>query len=515
MSRHAIYSSLDSKMSSENPNSATQQSGFYRSPAANSAEYIIVTTSKLADSFEPLIKWKRQLGYSAEVTTLEAIYSQFSGIDSQERIRNFLIQAHANGTRWVLLGGDEDVVPVRYAFHHDRSTNVSLDLQQICDLYYADLTGNWDVDGDGLYGEPTDDAPDITPELMVGRVPVHASAGVAAYAAKSISYEKYPGNGDSQFALRCITAASDQMRDYYAVGQDAMLANALPPYLDVDTLTLAEAPSGCDDAPESPMAADFVSALSDGYNLAYLFAHGMANGFVSKSSGYNHWPKSFVLTGESTPASHATLCSASNIRRTGVVYSVGCNNGAFDMDKPPDENVDPCVAERLLTLPGAGAAAFVGYSRWGWVATSYKFALAFDECIFSLDNRLAPANNYSKASNYTIRDLVYGLNVYGDPSLRIWTDIPRQMQTSFPKELELGANDFSLDVTSGGEPLDSALVTIVGKQGILFNGMTNSEGSVDVVFMLNIDTTLTATVSKAGYIPMEEPHLSHSPARYR
>lgn len=42
------------------------------------------------------------------------------------------------------------------------------------DYFYADLTGNWDSDGDGYYGEHADDAGvDFYPEVFVGRIPVY------------------------------------------------------------------------------------------------------------------------------------------------------------------------------------------------------------------------------------------------------------------------------------------------------------------------------------------------------
>ena len=46
------------------------------------------------------------------------------------------------------------------------------------DYFYADLTGNWDYDGDEYYGEWTDDYPvsggvDFAQEVYVGRIPVY------------------------------------------------------------------------------------------------------------------------------------------------------------------------------------------------------------------------------------------------------------------------------------------------------------------------------------------------------
>jgi hypothetical protein len=65
------------------------------------------------------------------------------------------------------------------------------------DYYFADLTGNWDLDGDGNYGEEGADAGvggvDFTPEVYVGRIPVYPDAGwpatLESIVQKTIRYE--------------------------------------------------------------------------------------------------------------------------------------------------------------------------------------------------------------------------------------------------------------------------------------------------------------------------------------
>jgi hypothetical protein len=51
------------------------------------------------------------------------------------------------------------------------------------DAYYADLSGNWDLDGDGRFGEWDGDrgpgGVDFYPELLVGRIPVYGDAAMA------------------------------------------------------------------------------------------------------------------------------------------------------------------------------------------------------------------------------------------------------------------------------------------------------------------------------------------------
>jgi len=466
-------------------------------------DYVIITSGDLAESFYPLLRWKNQLGYTASVVTTDEIYGQYQGIDESEQIRNYLRVAYAGGTRWVLFGGDETIVPIRYAYHLNESEPVPLDKQQICDLYYADLTGEWDVDGDGLYGEPSDDSPDKTPELMIGRALIDTPAEAEMFVQKTIGYEKNPALGDGEFARRILVSSADQMRDYAAIGQDSLITEGLPSHLNVDRWSLAESPSGSDEAPQSPTGADFVSKLSEGYNMTYILAHGAADAFVTLARAYNQWPKSFVFSRDEAPPGHATISDLTNYGRFGIAYSIGCNNGAFDMDSPPFTIESPCMAEKFLIDSLSGAAAFIGYSRWGWVGCSYQLVIDFNDFVYNTDNRLAPANNYSKATNHFLTDLVYGLNVYGDPSLHVWTDTPKPILTDAPSQMSFGENSFVLSASAAGESLDSALVTIVGNSGILFTGFTNGDGQLEVCFVLESDSCVFLTVSKRGYLPKE------------
>jgi len=194
----------------------------------------------------------------------------------------------------------------------------------------------------------------------------------------------------------------------------------------------------------------------------------------------------------------------SNHNRFGIVYSVGCNNGAFDMDSPPFENSHPCVAEKFLTDSLAGAAAFIGYSRWGWVASSWRLTADFNHYLFSFDNRLAPSNNFSKANNYSRTDLVYGLNVYGDPSLRVWIDTPHELSVALSGPVDFGENSVVLTATSGGNPIESALVTLVSGNNPLVVSETGPDGKVSLDFYLYPDSSLILTVSKPGYLPDEQ-----------
>ncbi|MCH8811559.1 MAG: DUF3500 domain-containing protein, partial [Gemmatimonadetes bacterium] len=84
---------------------------------------------------------------------------QMAVVDA-EKLRNYLMQSHADGTEYLLLAGDETLLPIRYAYHRSVSEMPPMELLQVCDLYFADLTGQWDLDNDGIWGESMHDRPD-------------------------------------------------------------------------------------------------------------------------------------------------------------------------------------------------------------------------------------------------------------------------------------------------------------------------------------------------------------------
>jgi hypothetical protein len=118
-----------------------------------------------------------------------------------EKIRQWLIENYVNmGIKYVLLIGDPDPdypfdpqdtvgsIPMKMCMAHWDIHQPIYSLifmllfedEYPTDYFYADLTGNWDFDGDGIYGEQLDDfvygagkGVNLTPEVFVGRIPVY------------------------------------------------------------------------------------------------------------------------------------------------------------------------------------------------------------------------------------------------------------------------------------------------------------------------------------------------------
>ncbi len=150
-------------------------------------EYIIITNDALQSTFQPLATHKANYVKGATVYTVSWIYSNYSGRDNPEKIRNFIKDKYTNnGTKYVLLGGDIAVVPYRGFYV---SAGGYTDYDMAADMYYAHLDGTFNDDGDSYWAEPNDGV-DWYAEVAVGRAPCETTTEASNFVNKVISYEK-------------------------------------------------------------------------------------------------------------------------------------------------------------------------------------------------------------------------------------------------------------------------------------------------------------------------------------
>ena len=469
-----------------------------------STEYIVITSQTIKNAFAPLVEWKTRKGVKAEIVTVEDICNSYSGRDNAEKIRNFLIESHQSGLKWVLLGGNGDVVPIRYAYQGNTSTPPSITNQQICDLYYSDLTGNWDKDTDGIWGEPLEDSPDIYPEIFVGRIPCQDSQGASQFVEKLLNYEQNPGEGDYGYLSQALWMCSDQMRDWNeGEGQHELVSQYLPVNFYQNLDSLVEAPSGAAPNPISPVGENCTALMNQGWGITGIFAHGRTDGFVASSNLINQWPKSYVFTWLAEGDGHGHFSSLSNKGKYGIVYSISCSQAAIDYEDDPTLGGGPSVAEAFILSPQKGAVAFLGYSRWGWVSSSYKLAQEFMQEAFNPENEyhIGIAEALSKLYYPYYWDLNYGHNLFGDPEMLIWTESPRTLNVTYPQVIESGTQEIGFQVSLNESPVSQAKICITQGNEILFLGETDQQGELNAQLNLNCDTALAITVTKHNFIP--------------
>lgn len=401
------------------------------------SDFVIVTSPSLAESFRALVDLKRRTGFGAAIAVTDSIYARYGGIDQAEALRHYLKDFYQSGGRYVILGGDEDNVPVRYAYYYNTSTVPDLAHTMICDLYFADFDGDWDYDGDGVWGEPNDDRPDLGPEIALGRLPFSMPEQVVHYITKLENYLFQTGQNDLSYLDRAIFLTSDQMRDYLEHGQQYPVAAEFPACFPTDCEQLAEAPRGDDPSPLGPTAEQTTAAIAEGYGIINILAHGRSDGFILNSSQYNESPRTYMLA-DSGDAVSADLDDLTRNGKSSFYYSIACNQGAFDAEKM-SATTAPSVVEKLLSLDSAGAVGIVAFSRWGWVASSYKLMAAFYQHLFDdAAGYPAEAMHRSHLDYPYYRDQIYGQNFYGDPSIPIYTSLPTRINLEAPSSYQSG-----------------------------------------------------------------------------
>jgi len=129
------------------------------------AGYCVITTNAIAQdcsAIEAFLQHKTTIGFNTHLVT-EDHYGSYSG-DRAAQVRRWLIDNYIPlNLKYVLLIGDPHPLtgdmPMRLTRPRCADTgsikyaDPDYERDVPSDFYYADLTGNWDKDGDGSYGE--------------------------------------------------------------------------------------------------------------------------------------------------------------------------------------------------------------------------------------------------------------------------------------------------------------------------------------------------------------------------
>jgi hypothetical protein len=468
------------------------------------AEYIIVTSGELAPAFYPYAFWKNQKGLATEIVLIEDILSSYSGEDPAAQLRSYLQEAYQQGAQWLLLGGDEEVLPIRYAFPGNVSYMPAYHDLQIADIYFSDLTGDWDVDGDGVYGEYNHDDPDMFPELYVGRIVTADYQKVVNWVEKAIMYEQNPGNGDYSYLTRGLFIIADQMRDY---NQHTVLASLMPDHFFVDASRCAEEPSGGSQTPTQPTGEQVIEIMNEGWGFISNLNHGSFSNYSLKTPGYNNPPRSYMIGGYYVPEeASASLMMLEETTKYGIHYSISCYNAMFDFDQeiwvPGPFVTRETLMETYLFMANKGGVAYLGNTRWGWVTSSYLIEQKFIQYVFSDTARqLAVAEALSKLYYPTKRDLCYGHNLFGDPEMRIWAYEPIPLSVVVPGEITTGSDDLVIRVSTPDGSAAGVKVCLWKPGELYIRGLTDSEGRFETAVALAEPGELYVTASGQDMLP--------------
>jgi Peptidase family C25/FlgD Ig-like domain/Propeptide_C25 len=401
-------------------------------------EILIITAELFSSAFSEYITYKETCGFRSLLITTEQIIDEYEGSDEQEKIRNAIIDAYQeHDIQYVILAGDSspehperDIIPHR-GFYGSIGGYVDYDIPS--DLYYSCLDGDWNADGDEMWGEYEE--ADYFEEVAIGRICGSTITEISNHLHKLYMYEHEPVTGSIEHCL----FIGQEMDDILYGGE----------YLE-------EIATGCDNW------GFYTAGISDNIAITRLYemyfpweAEDLFNNLNSGTNLVNNMGHGATETCFNL---HVDEINTTNLNNNGVdqgyynCYSQACYAGAFDDRKTnPNLYVEECFAEKLTNLE-TGAVSFIANSRYSWYrpgntnGVSQYYARQFYDAIFGEGiNRIGLANADAREANAafleesrTHRWTYCSLNLLGDPSMILWTAIPQAIAIDLPNHLWVG-----------------------------------------------------------------------------
>jgi len=468
------------------PLQATQVPSLLGSPV----QYVIVTNDAMAPQMQRLADWKTQCGMPAVVRTVSFIEANYpSGTDDADRIRQFIRDAYQRwGTQYVLLGGDTDVIPTRLAytlFYYGGSTIAT-------DTYYQCLDGNWNGNGNNLYGEgfwdstSAGDNADLLPDVWVGRAPINSVTEAQQFVDRTLQYEKTPV-GDYEntilFFAQVLFPQDWQPGQLTNLDGAQLVEDVLPSINPNPALHYARLYQNYTDPRWAPGAlpelkAIVVDSLDIGYNVAVHVGHGYRN---------------VMSCGDADLTNNDALGLTNGLRYCNL-YAIDCTSNAIDF---------PCLGEAFLHASNGGAVTNIGSTRVDFPNTGRSFQqqyfqLLYQDSVSTIGQAFVEqkAPFISLAANDDVyRWTIMTLLLLGDPSLRIWTGRPRTLTVTAPPSMAVSDSQVTVNVAIAGQPLYGATVTAY-RSGVDFStGSTDGAGNVTLPFRPDSIGSFTLTVT--------------------
>ncbi|MCD4829829.1 MAG: T9SS type A sorting domain-containing protein [Candidatus Cloacimonetes bacterium] len=443
---------------------------------------VIITGAGQVSYFDDFVEFKTRQGFNPLVMTVEDIDSNYTGVDTQDRIRAFIIDCYdEHDTDYVILGGDVQIVPFR-GFYLQAGSTVDNNLP--ADMYFSclDRVGmgdgpDWNTNGNNHWGEPGE--ADYFPELAIGRISANTSAQFDAALNKQIMYQLNPVVGDLDEALMVGEELNDNPLTWGGDYKDQIIdGGSYNGYTttgisnDFDTDTMYERNGNWS-------RSQLTNRMNAGLNLLNHLGH--------SSTDYN-------MKFSNQHVTDNNLTSNGVNHNFFIIYSQGCYPAAFDYNDS--------IAEKFTTIDN-GCGVFVGNSRYGWYqpggtnsSSQYMDRQFYDALFGEGITRVGDANDDSKVDgagqcngDAWFRWTYYELNVLGDPSLDVWTSTPQTLTTDYSQQIPLtttilpvaaGAPNALICVSKDGEQLVSAWANANGNTVLNFPEPFTDLGILDI-----------------------------------
>ncbi len=327
---------------------------------------VIISPDQFIPLFEPFLQHKSDTGLPNGLYSVESILSSSPGFDDAAKIKHFIrSKVEMNQTLFVLLAGDADQVPVRYAAQPERNEYIPAE-GYFSDLY--DAEGNpvtWDADQDGVPGTYPGDLPamDLMADVFVSRIPASTLEEMQIALQNVINYETLTTPTAPWFnTALCASVDIFNEQDHgdtsgIPEGEDYSEFLFNGPFYGMNQIRLYETDKYPHDAQAEPD--EVVAYSADGCGFMAFHCHGA--------------PNCFWLIDQCFTDSHCSLMR--NEDRRPAIFGFACSTAAFDNELPgwPYGDNTESMPEHFLLKPYGGGISYVGATRYA-VASHFQHA---------------------------------------------------------------------------------------------------------------------------------------------
>lgn len=439
-------------------------------------EYIIVIDQAKYNQWLPLKDFYEDRGYMVLLKSVQEIIAQNTGVDNQQKIRNYFINMYAsNSLRHVLLAADSDVIPHRGLYvNFPGGGQVDADIP--ADMYYSCLDGTWNNDNDTYWGETYE--ADFIPEFSIGRFCYNNDTDISNFLNKVMMYQIAPVSA----SIKSAAFVGEYLWDGPTWGGDYM-----------DEMIGGSTANGY-----STVGVPSTWNISTLYDRTYGYENGWGgtqirallsagNNFVNHL-GHSNTTYNMRLSNNGVTAS--TITNNGSAQNYSIYFTQGCYAGAFDnRDTAVGDYVGDCITEKFTSI-ATSAAGMISHSRYGWgmqgstdgasqyLHRQYNDAI-FGEEIMELGYTLVDCkvDNIPYITNSAVMYWVtYETNLIGDPAMTVWTDTPQTITAQLPSVWAAGVNNYQIQTNA-----PHASFRIFREGAIVFESSANENGLVDVL----------------------------------
>ncbi|MCF7911306.1 MAG: T9SS type A sorting domain-containing protein [Candidatus Cloacimonetes bacterium] len=454
-------------------------------------DLLIITSTVFGENFAEYINYKESTGYMTSLKYVEDIYNEYSGIDEAEQVRNCIIDYYQNNNlEYVLLGGDAGNIYEEAIVPHREMMLYSLP----SDVYYSNLDGTFYDEESGDWGNYGD--MDMYSEIAVGRWCVDCANEITIMSTKHINYQNEPVINDI-----CKGLMVGEQLDEWTWGGDYKHEIATGGYFNGYETAGFPAYYSITELYESLGGFENVDIFNEFSNLG---TH-LVNHLGHSNPTYNMKVNNSDLVEENFTNNGIT-------RGLAIGYSQGCYNGSFDNYHFNGYYTEDCFAEKMTGGISGGEVACIANSRSGYYsygntdgASQYYDRMFFDGLFGEDITKIGEINSFSHEADvsqleiFVLREIFYETNLFGDPSLDIWTEEPLVMNVILPESANQG--DTEINIETGVEGARAALLS---EGELLARGITNIEG----------DLTLNVPEGIASPYPLQVSVIAHNYQRY-